>query len=203
MPRCDNPNQIVANSNILLVRTCRWYDDVQDFIDSGEIGPVVVVGDSMVRLGNWNDILDEPAINRGIGGDTTALILERINDIALTAADTAYVFCGINDVYRGADTETSYVYYRQIIEALQSMGMTVTVISTLLCNPTLSAQCTIDKIQKVKALNNLMANISGITFIDANSVLSNTDSLKLEYTYDGVHLNADGYNALSALLTGT
>jgi lysophospholipase L1-like esterase len=184
------------------LRLARWYDEVQDFIDSGSQAPTVVIGDSMVKLGDWDDILQAQTVNRGIGGDTTALILERNPINGYSFAQDAYLFMGVNDIFRNATVATSFSYYTQVVNAVKAMGMRVTLICTLYCNPTMSAACTLDRLQKIKDLIALIKTIPGVRCIDANTLLSDNDGLKSIYTYDGVHLNSTGYALLGQIIRG-
>ncbi|PLR29874.1 hypothetical protein CYR55_22555, partial [Chimaeribacter californicus] len=65
-------------------------------------GDYVMVGDSITENARWDDIFpDYKIVNRGIAGDDTTGVLERIDDIIATGAKKAFIMIGTNDIDRG------------------------------------------------------------------------------------------------------
>jgi lysophospholipase L1-like esterase len=68
--------------------------------------------------------------------------------------------------------------------------------STLLCNEKIAAWKSCAAVNdKIRQLNGKLAELASakIAFVDINRGLAGTGGLKDELTYDGVHLNGDGY----------
>ena len=59
---------------------------------------VVMLGDSLTDGGAWNELLDRPVANRGVGGDTSDLLLKRLDASVPVSARTAVIMIGLNDL---------------------------------------------------------------------------------------------------------
>nr|CAC9119752.1 GDSL-like Lipase/Acylhydrolase [Citrobacter werkmanii] len=60
---------------------------------------IVMLGDSITERGHWQDMFPDVRIgNRGIGGDDTNGILERIATIKATGAKQVFLMVGTNDI---------------------------------------------------------------------------------------------------------
>jgi lysophospholipase L1-like esterase len=158
---------------------------------------VVMVGDSLTDGAEWSEMFPDAGIaNRGIDGDTTAGVLERIDAILALHPAKAFVMIGINDLMRGSSVDAVARRYGKIVAALRGGGAEVFIQSTLLCNAAKAtwAPCAAAN-EKVKQLNLRLAALASdtLTFIDLNRKLADAAGLKSELTYDGVHLNGSGY----------
>ncbi|MGJ0494957.1 GDSL-type esterase/lipase family protein [Aliarcobacter cryaerophilus] len=171
-----------------------YYDDkVSQFqILSFKSKPIMMIGDSITDRGLWNELLDRnDIVNRGISGDTTIGLLNRI---AINNIDVKKVFLmiGINDLLKGKSVEYVYENYLKILSYYQSNRITPIVQSTIFVNDTVNSDINL----KVKQLNILLKNYSktkNIIFIDLNKVLSPNGFLDSQYTNDRLHLNGNGY----------
>jgi len=155
---------------------------------------VVMVGDSLTAGVEWQEVFPHLVVaNRGIGGDTTADILRRIDTIRATEAKRAFVMAGINDVVEGVSVEKVLDNYRQIIDKLKAHGMEVVVQSTIECA---ESRCGARRLSEVRELNKQLrayAETNGLAFIDLNDGIVTDAGLSPAATVDGIHLNADGY----------
>lgn len=69
---------------------------------------IVFLGDSLCASARWSEWLDNPAIvNRGINGETTSQMLDRIDDIAATRPRLVFIVSGTNDLTNGIAAETA------------------------------------------------------------------------------------------------
>ena len=103
---------------------------------------------------------------------------------------------GINDIGRYEDVANIFSNYKNIISILTENNITPYVQSTLLTSIN-------DYNLKVIELNILLKKYcedNGIQFIDLNKELSKDNRIIEEYTGDGVHLNAKGYQIWKAHL---
>ncbi|MBC7470900.1 MAG: hypothetical protein H7322_16380 [Ramlibacter sp.] len=159
---------------------------------------IVMVGDSLTDGAEWAELFPQQHIvNRGIDGDTSAGVLARLDDILEARPRQAFLMIGIND-FADAKREVDAVFadYRAIVERLRQAGVQVVVQSTLPCNATKAAWKSCASINgKIAQLDARLATLasSRVRFVDLRPVLAADGNLKDEFTYDGVHLNGDGY----------
>lgn len=165
---------------------------------------VVFVGDSITEQGLWSELFAGRRVaNRGISGDRTTGVLDRLDAITALAPATAVLMLGINDIKAGRSSEEVFETYKEIVARLRDAGMPVVIQSTIQCNAA-HHTCTPGDVLAVNELNSLLrsyADDSGITFADLGA-LSDPDGLPDEFTYDGVHLTGKGYQSWVEALKG-
>jgi lysophospholipase L1-like esterase len=175
-----------------------WYERTSLFDAVKTTSSVVMVGDSLTGGAEWRELFPDVSIaNRGIDGDTTGGVLERMAGIASVHAQKAFVMIGINDFTdAGKSVEEVFGNYMKIVAALKLGGAEVFVQSTLMCNERKAAwkSCAAAN-AKIRQLNRKLAapGQKAFTFIDINRKLADKGGLRDELTYDGVHLNGSGY----------
>lgn len=157
---------------------------------------VVMLGDSLIENGLWNEMFQGVAIaNRGIRGDMTEDLLRRLDTVTNVHPRKVFVMAGLNDIYGGRSNEDITANYRAIVRSLTKLGISAYVQSTLECN---RSSCGY-KLARVRELNTMlrdMAEEEGVPYIDLNRTLASADAgLKPEFTYDGTHLEGAGYAA--------
>lgn len=168
---------------------------------------VYFVGDSLTAFGEWHELLDlKQARNRGINGDHSAGILARISEVTKGKPSKIFLMIGINDLQQKVPVTTVLENYARILSqiARQSPRSQVYVQSVLPVN-TLKYQKfikphfvalqmplrnTIEELNK--SLSRLTNQYENSTYIDFPSLLNESNELKSELTYDGLHLNAVG-----------
>jgi len=174
-----------------------WLEKKTFFDALGIYASVVMVGDSLTDGAEWREMFPGVAVvNRGVDGDTTAGVLRRMEGITSARARKAFVMIGINDFKDGRSVDAVFQDYRDIVSRLNEGGMKVFVQSTLLCNEAKAEWISCASIQgKIRELNRRLAGLASarVTFIDINAGLAGAGGLKPELTYDGVHLNGEGY----------
>src|SRR5262245_42410399 len=63
---------------------------------------IVFLGDSITELCHWSELLQNPSVlNRGIGGDTTQDILNRVDQIYRLRPQKLFLMIGVNDLIQG------------------------------------------------------------------------------------------------------
>jgi lysophospholipase L1-like esterase len=162
----------------------------QDFFTHcGTTADVVMVGDSLTDVAEWHELFPgKSIINRGISGNTTEGLKNRMEAIYATNADRAFVMIGVNDIAHGVKEDILLKNYQEIIQGLQQNGITPFIQSTLFSSPALHP--------KILLLNQAMqayAEKQGLVFIDLNATLAPGGTLLDLYTNDGLHLNFRGY----------
>ncbi|MBE9129629.1 MULTISPECIES: GDSL-type esterase/lipase family protein [unclassified Coleofasciculus] len=163
---------------------------------------VVFLGDSLTDYGEWSELFrDIPLKNRGISGDRTDGVLNRLDEIVESNPKSIFLLIGINDIIQGRRNDEVLKTYCEILETLKSQlsGTTVFIQSVLPTNTTLSVQKLGVKINnnQVVELNNRLKELAktfSFPYIDLFSAFSdNQNELNAQYTTDGVHLNGQGY----------
>jgi lysophospholipase L1-like esterase len=174
-----------------------WLEKKSFFETFGALASTVMIGDSLTDDAEWREIFPGVAtVNRGVGGDTTAGVLRRMNSITSAHARKAFIMIGINDFKEGRSVDAAFRDYRSIVSRLNEAGMKVFVQSTVLCNQAKAEWISCAENQgKIRELNRRLAALASanVVFIDINPGLTDADGLKGELTYDGVHLNGEGY----------
>lgn len=161
-----------------------------------ETSDYIMLGDSITQQGDWNVLLgNKNIINKGIGGDTSKGVLNRLERSINKTAHTVFLMIGINDLMLRRSVFDIYQNYIKIIEQLVSVNKTVIVQSTLhvgeglhYINPNINLE--------VEDLNTKVSeycNEHNIQFLDINKVLSSNNILKEEYSEDSVHINSEAY----------
>ena len=62
-------------------------------------GKIVFLGNSITEMGDWKKLTgDSTVINRGIGGDITFGILQRLDEVLNRKPSKIFLLIGINDI---------------------------------------------------------------------------------------------------------
>ncbi|MCS6101380.1 GDSL-type esterase/lipase family protein [Shewanella baltica] len=158
----------------------------------------VFVGDSLIDIAEWDDIFTGKNIaNRGISGDTTKGIFNRMSSITNINSKKYLLMFGVNDIISGINVNISFENYKKIIYSISTKEkVTIFVVSTILTN---NKKYNIE----INHLNNLISKYCyelNVKFIDVNKSLASDGVLLQKYTIDGTHLNANGYAILSEII---
>ena len=172
-------------------------------------GDIVFLGNSITAEGkNWNARLNNSKVrNRGIGGDTTDGVLARLGEIIDSEPSAVFLLIGINDLYNNSIQEPSVNYIaNNIIEIAKKIKTksndSKVFIQTLL--PISIKKSTKD----YELYNHSIGTINEIivenqqkklySIIDLYALFVNSEGqLREDLTYDGLHLNEEGYKVWS------
>jgi lysophospholipase L1-like esterase len=161
----------------------------------GTRAEVVMLGDSLTELGEWQEMFPELKIaNRGISSDTTSGILERLDEVLEAQPRKVFLMAGINDLsWGGVDEGVVLKNMGEVTRRLKAQGVEEVVLqATIFPGKNHGA----DLSRKVERLNKGLAQLAaeqGMEFIDLNKVLAPDGSLKTDFTMDGIHLNGKAY----------
>jgi lysophospholipase L1-like esterase len=168
---------------------------------------IVFFGNSITAYANWNELLQLPeARNRGISGDITFGLLERLDEVTEGKPAKIFILIGINDIARGIPDSVILDNYKRIIAAIKTASPATKIFfnSLLPVNNTFPDRNHFNKDQHIAAVNEGLRDIcrsEKITFIDIHPSFLDADKrLDKKLTYDGLHLNAEGYIKWAALL---
>jgi lysophospholipase L1-like esterase len=163
-----------------------------EFLTNSDDYKIVMIGDSITDGGLWDELLKNNLVqNRGIGGDTTDGVLDRLSSIN-QKIEIAFIMIGINDFSRHKSVDEVFENYKKIIENLHKKEIKIYIQSTLYVGENQpkrlnkSVELLNQKLQEYSINNNL-------TFIDLNKLLSPNKVLEKKFSLDEVHLNGDGY----------
>lgn len=176
-------------------------------------GQIIFVGDSITDLYVLDDhYADLPlaAYNRGIGGDTTSGVLERLEVSIFDLSPTHVVLMiGTNDVNGGATAEEIAARYAQIVQRIRA-GLpeaTLYCMSVIPQNAQLETYSTVkvaETTEVILALNREIrrtAEANGAVYLDLFSRLADeNDRLIGSYSDDGLHLNVAGLTVWTELI---
>ena len=168
---------------------------------------VVFAGDSLVADGPWAEFFTE-IHNRGIGGDTAAGLLGRLDEVTEGKPRKLFLLIGANDLAAAVPDAQFLRHYREILERVrrESPSTAVTVIGVLPINPTFSKVPAYDNARVAETnrrLKELVGDFPGVRFLDLGPLLTDADgNLRREFSTDGMHINIDGYLAIREALEG-
>ena len=152
----------------------------------------MMLGDSITDEGRWDELLNINTVqNRGISGDTTSGVLERLDSIGKNI-ENVFIMIGVNDIMRGASVDEIFANYLQIIKVFQEKNIKVYIQSTLYIGERRAGNFNTE----VEALNKkleIYASENKITFINLNPIFAPNKILEKKYTFDDLHLNGSAY----------
>jgi lysophospholipase L1-like esterase len=152
----------------------------------------VMLGDSITDEGQWDELLDNSHVqNRGISGDTTDGVLERLDSINKSIKQV-FIMIGVNDIMRGKEVDEVYSNYLKIIKSFQEKKIKVYIQSTLFIGER-RAENFNPKVEDLDKRLEKYASENNITFINLNPILAPNKMLKKEFTFDDLHLNGSAY----------
>ena len=158
-------------------------------------GSVVLLGDSITEFGLWQEWFPGlPVLNRGIGGETAADLLRRL-DSAIDRPLAVFLLIGTNDISRGVRLPEIVADVRTLLEEVQrrAPGTPVVVQSVL----PRTARFRNDVRLLNAAYRALVERIGHpVEYLDLEPVLADEHGdLRADLTGDGLHLNGAGYAA--------
>lgn len=167
----------------------------------------IFLGNSITASTNWSKLLGLPqAKNRGISGDMTYGVLERLQDIIDRKPAKIFVLIGINDLARGIADSAIVANYKKIVNRIRKgTPNTQIYFSTLLpLNPSFNKfKNHMSKSDHVPYLNTEIRKLEAknVTIIDLYPrFLDENNTLKAELSKDGLHLSPKGYELWAAIL---
>ncbi len=162
---------------------------------------IIFLGNSITAGVDWNELLGVTrARNRGISGDISFGVLQRIEEVIEGHPAKVFVLVGINDISRNIPDSVILDNYTKIIQRIKSGSPRTKIYFQTL----MPVNNTFDKFKNhynkdehIAAVNEGLKAIGlreHITVIDIHPLfLDGEGRLKKELTLDGLHPNAAGY----------
>jgi len=165
---------------------------------------IIFLGNSITDGCEWSELLQNPhAKNRGISGDTSEGVLNRLYQVTRAQPAKVFLLIGINDLSKNISPDTVYVNICRIVSNIKTKSpkTKVYVQSILPVNntfPTFGSHTS--RTPQVKEINEKLKNICpklGAIYVNLFDELKNPndDLLNPMYTNDGLHLLGEGYKA--------
>ena len=176
---------------------------IQEWIRYKKKANIVMLGDSHIKNGDWNNLLNRVDVkNSGFTGFTTShLNFLVMNYVVEYNPKYCFIEAGINDILVGIPLERTKLNYTELINILQENNIQPIIISTIPQENNLETKILVD------SLNLFLQDFSkskSLKFLNLNEKISNQKDLNIAYSPDGTHLNPEVYkiwaNAILELL---
>ncbi|MEI9920593.1 MAG: GDSL-type esterase/lipase family protein [Bacteroidota bacterium] len=164
-------------------------------------GHILFLGNSITEAGDYKKLLgDTTVINRGIGGDITFGIINRIDEVTRFKPSKLFLMIGVNDLSKNIPENVVLQNIFAIVNLIHA-GSPKTIVyveSILPVNPTVKDfPKGYDVDDRAVLINRELANMQKrvkYTFVDLHDKFSDVGGLlDPRYTTDGLHLNSAGY----------
>jgi len=170
-------------------------------IPDTETGEIIFLGDSITDFAEWADLFKNNKMkNRGISGDRTRGILNRLDEVITRNPAKVFIMIGINDIAANIPDSVIIQNYTTIIQRLRSALPTAGIyIQSIL--PTNGTFPEFPRHQRkeehIDAINNYLQQLAReqrCTYVDLyHALLDKEGRLNKQYTNDGLHLTGEGY----------
>jgi len=168
---------------------------------------IIFLGNSISLGTEWQELLQNKHVrNRGISGDISFGVIERLKEITEGKPKKVFILIGINDIARGIPDDIIVNNYKRIIRQIKSESpRTEIYFQTLLpVNNEYTDRNHFNKDEHIQNVNGKLVQLASeenIHLIDLYPHFLNEDKkLDKQYTYDGLHLNAAGYKKWASIL---
>ncbi|WP_300602045.1 GDSL-type esterase/lipase family protein [Niabella sp.] len=168
---------------------------------------IVFLGNSITAGVDWTELLQNPlARNRGISGDITFGVLERLREVTEGKPQKVFILIGTNDISRNVPDAVILDNYKRMIRQIkQESPATKIYFQTVLpVNSDVPPKKNhYGKDEHITAVNEGLKKLGkeeGITIIDLYPHFLKDGKLDKTLTYDGLHLNINGYRLWATIL---
>ena len=160
-------------------------------------GQIIMLGNSITAECEWSELLENPNIlNRGVIGDGTSDILNRLDDVIAMKPKKIFLLIGVNDLLFLPLSTITENYEKIVNQLLLETPNTKLYLESVLPVHNDFRRNGI-KNEDIDILNKNIEQIAqkhGQVFINLNEKFKNTEGgLNPEYSIDGIHLNGKGY----------
>jgi len=162
-------------------------------------GVILLAGDSITE--GWLDKNIDFGVavsNHGIGWDTVTGLKSRLPQMLRHSPDKVFLLIGTNDIGYNREPEIMAQELSEIIDAFQSQKPNTQIYIQSIMPREIEAMPFVDGIN---AAYKALAVKQGVIYIDLELAFAAPDrTLKQELTYDGLHLNEQGYRVWAEML---
>lgn len=169
---------------------------------------IIFLGNSITAGTDWAELLGNPnARNRGISGDITFGVLERLDEVIEGKPARVFILIGINDIQRNIPDTLIARNHRLMIQRIKAGSPDTKIyVQTLLPvnNEFTQFKNHYNKDEHIQFVNDALRKTAAeekVTLIDLHpQFLDANKKLDKRYTMDGLHLNAAGYQVWAKIL---
>lgn len=212
------PEKVLNRLGIINVPVSRVYpgynkNNIISLTYERENFDIIMLGDSITNMGNWNEIFKKRKIaNLGIGGDTAEGVLNRLSDVYLLNPRKCLLMIGINDFQGNRSVEDILEHYRKIVRDVKQHDITLIIQSVLHLGEKYHINHTLGrnkndweninkKVQRLNKELEKMAHEYEAEYINLNKELSVNNILIEEYgAEDGLHISQSGYEKWAEII---
>ncbi|WP_242921187.1 family 20 glycosylhydrolase [Pontibacter liquoris] len=164
-------------------------------------GDILFVGNSITDGAEWGELFKDPRVkNRGISGDVSAGVMNRIEEVAARKPAKVFLLIGTNDLARQVPPDSLLRnivwiadYLRQQTPATQLYVQSILPVNDVFGKFGGHVQNGA-RIRQVNEQLHAQAAAHGYTYLDLHTPFSDAaGKLDARYTNDGVHLKGAGY----------
>ena len=192
------------------IRGVYWNNKNKTYIEenkTAEINQIVFLGDSLTDGYNLNTYFSSDLIiyNRGIAGDKTDGVIDRLESNVLAIKPSIIVLLiGINDIHSGRSLEKIENNYREILDMIkEELPDCEVYIESLYPTNTMIYPHFTEYWDEIISFNTTLQSIANeydYTYMDVYTSLLSVNELNRDYTFDGLHLNHEGYEVVSNII---
>lgn len=162
---------------------------------------IIFLGNSITDFGEWDELFQNPNCkNRGISGDITAGVLNRLETITKGQPAMIFLMIGTNDMNKGYSNDTIAMSIREIVQRIKAeTPRTRLIVESILPTNDYYGKFSghTKRWQDVAVINNMvriMTEEEGVEYLDLYSRFATPEGkMDTKYSNDGLHLNGDGY----------
>ena len=153
----------------------------------------VMLGDSLTEGIDWRELFpDVKILNRGISGDTSEGVLNRLDEVIGRHPKIVFLMIGGNDLQMGVPVPQVAANIRSIVQTLGRQRIHVALQTTLYKTSGYWPQIN----NKIDELNRSLSDLCttpDVSCVDLNQALAGGGVLSSLFSLDGSHLNTAGY----------
>jgi len=162
-------------------------------------GSIIFLGDSQTAHAEWHELFPEGPVvlNRGISGDYTEGMLERLPEVLRHKPLKIFLLIGVNDLAFGNSVPEIEHGYRAIVQKIRTESPETELYLQSVLPVNNDVRHVGVKNERILEVNARIAQIArdfALPFLDIATPLKDADgNLASKFTEDGLHLNGLGY----------
>lgn len=162
---------------------------------------IVFLGDSHTELGEWQEMLPRRrVINRGISGDNTYGVLNRLDEVISSHPSRIFLMIGVNDLIQDITDDYTLRNFERIVHQVRvhSPKTQLYILSILPVNEAMLPEAfkaiTNEKTRELNRKIALLAEAEKVPFVNMYEVFADEKGqLREQLSWDGLHLKATAY----------
>ncbi len=158
---------------------------------------IIFLGNSITDGAEWFELFENPNIkNRGIGGDDTDGVIERLTEVTESHPEKIFIMIGTNDLAYGKSVEHVNENHKKIVAQIKkdSPNTKIYMQSILPVDDAVHYTRPNISINKINSALKELATQENLIYIDLSTAFSDENGkLSKEFSIDGLHINGLGY----------